>query len=118
MRIAVASEGNNVSGHFGHCAGFTMFDVEDNKIVNKEYIQSPGHKPGFLPVFLNEKGANVIIAGGMGEHAQELFAQNNIQVVVGAVGSIEENVDQFIKGALKSTGSVCREHEHEGHCND
>ncbi|KGN00879.1 dinitrogenase iron-molybdenum cofactor [Clostridium novyi A str. 4570] len=118
MRIAVASEGNNVSGHFGHCAGFTMFDVEDNKIVNKEYIESPGHKPGFLPVFLNEKGANVIIAGGMGEHAQELFAQNNIQVVVGAVGSIEENVDQFIKGALKSTGSVCREHEHEGHCND
>ena len=118
MRIAVASEGNNVSGHFGHCAGFTMFDVEDNKIVNKEYIQSPGHKPGFLPVFLNEKGANVIIAGGMGEHAQELFAQNNIQVVVGAVGSIEENVDQFIKGALKSTGSVCTKHEHEGHCND
>ncbi|ABK60484.1 MULTISPECIES: NifB/NifX family molybdenum-iron cluster-binding protein [Clostridium] len=118
MRIAVASEGNNVSGHFGHCAGFTMFDVEDNKIVNKEYIESPGHKPGFLPVFLNEKGANVIIAGGMGEHAQELFAQNNIQVVVGAVGSIEENVDQFIKGALKSTGSVCTKHEHEGHCND
>ncbi|KGM97549.1 dinitrogenase iron-molybdenum cofactor [Clostridium novyi A str. 4552] len=118
MRIAVASEGSNVSGHFGHCAGFTMFDVEDGKVVNKEYIQSPGHKPGFLPVFLNEKGANVIIAGGMGEHAQELFAQNNIQVVVGAVGSIEENVDQYIKGALKSTGSVCREHEHEGHCND
>lgn len=118
MRIAVASEGNNVSGHFGHCAGFTMFDVQEGNVINKEYIESPGHKPGFLPVFLNEKGTNVIIAGGMGEHAQELFAENNIKVVVGAVGSIEENVDQYIKGTLKSTGSVCTKHEHEGHCNE
>jgi len=118
MKIAVASEENIVSGHFGHCEGFTMFDVQDNKVVGKEYIESPGHKPGFLPVFLNEKGANVIIAGGMGEHAQELFAENNIEVVVGVVGSIEETVDQYIKGELKSTGSVCTKHEHEGHCNE
>ena len=26
MRIAVASDGNMVTGHFGHCEGFNIFE--------------------------------------------------------------------------------------------
>lgn len=118
MKIAVASEGNIVSGHFGHCEGFTMFDVENNTITNKEFIANPGHRPGFLPVFLKDKNADVIIAGGMGQTAQDLFNQNGIEVIVGAEGDSEEAVKSYIQGSLKSTGSVCTEHEHEGHCED
>ena len=33
MKIAVASEGKNVSGHFGHCEGFTIYDVEEGKCI-------------------------------------------------------------------------------------
>lgn len=116
MKISVATEGNHVSGHFGHCEGFTMYEVQEGKVVNKEFVKSPGHKPGFLPVFLNDLGANVIVAGGMGETAQELFKENGIEVVVGASGVCDEIVDKFINGEVKSTGSVCREHEHEGNC--
>lgn len=118
MRIAVASENKNVSGHFGHCQGFEMYDVEEGKIVSQSFQPSPGHRPGYLPVFLNEKGANTIIAGGMGETAQELFKENNIEVVVGAQGLCDDAVAKFLSGALKSTGSVCTEHQHEGHCNE
>lgn len=118
MKIAVASEGKNISGHFGHCEGFTIYEVEEGKALNKSFTPNPGHRPGFLPVFLKDLNVNVIIAGGMGETAQELFNQNGIEVVVGAQGFSDDAVQKYINGELKSTGSVCREHEHEGHCND
>ncbi|MFL0198845.1 NifB/NifX family molybdenum-iron cluster-binding protein [Clostridium sp. WILCCON 0269] len=118
MKIAVASEGKNVSGHFGHCEGFTIYQVENEKVKNEEFVPNPGHRPGYLPVFLKELGVNVIISGGMGAAAQELFSQSGIEVVVGAEGLCSSAVDKFIKGELKSTGSVCSEHAHEGHCNE
>ena len=118
MRIAVATEKEFVSGHFGHCEGFTMYDIEKNDKFVKNFVQNPGHKPGFLPVFLNDLGVTTIISGGMGERAQELFAENSIEVVVGASGLCDDLVNEYIKGNLKSTGSVCREHEHEGNCGE
>lgn len=118
MRLAVASDGAKVSQHFGHCDGFTMYDVENNEVKNKVFVPNPGHKPGYLPVFLKEQKTEIIIAGGMGETAQVLFNENGIEVVVGAQGIADDVVKLFIAGNLKSTGSVCTEHEHEGHCND
>ncbi|MCY6484203.1 NifB/NifX family molybdenum-iron cluster-binding protein [Clostridium aestuarii] len=118
MKIAVAVDGNMVSGHFGHCEGFRMYNVEGKKVLGSEMIANPGHRPGYLPVFLKENDANVIIAGGMGATAQDLFNENGIEVVVGAVGEAEKSVEAFLAGTLKSTGSVCTEHEHEGHCNE
>ena len=88
MKIAVASEEKNVSGHFGFCEGFTIYDVNGAKELKKEFVKNPGHKPGYLPVFLKELNVNLIIAGGMGETAQDLFNENGIEVVVGAQGQI------------------------------
>ncbi|EJP6471277.1 NifB/NifX family molybdenum-iron cluster-binding protein [Clostridium botulinum] len=118
MKIAVASDGKYVSGHFGHCEGFTIYEVEEGKYLNKTFTPNPGHKPGYLPVFLSELNVNIIIAGGMGETAQDLFKGNNIEVLVGAQGFSDDIAQKYIQGELKSTGSVCREHEHEGHCNE
>ena len=118
MKIAIASEGKKVSGHFGHCEGFTIYEVEEDKVLSSEFISNPGHRPGFLPVFLNEKGANVIISGGMGGAAQQLFNDNGIQVVVGAKGYCDDVVKDYLNGKLKSTGSICEEHAHEGHCGE
>ena len=116
MKIAVASMGNVVAGHFGHCENFNIFDVENNAIVKHESIANPGHKPGFLPNFLGDIGVNVIIAGGMGEGAVNIFNARNIEVIMGATGVAQEAVERYIRGELKSTGSICHEHQHEGEC--
>lgn len=116
MKIAVASEGKMVTEHFGHCEGFWLYDVSGNKIQAKEFIPNPGHRPGFLPVFLHEKGASVIISGGMGGGAVDLFNEKNIEVITGARGPAETAVGQYLQGALKSTGSVCHEHQHADDC--
>lgn len=116
MKIAIASEGKQVSGHFGHCEGFTIYEVEEDKLLSKNFVQNPGHRPGFLPVFLKGLETNVIIAGGMGETAQQLFGENGIEVVVGANGFCDDIIQQYVKKQLKSTGSICTEHQHEGDC--
>jgi Mrp family chromosome partitioning ATPase/predicted Fe-Mo cluster-binding NifX family protein len=116
MKIAVASEGKMVTEHFGHCEGFNIFDTENGKIVKSEFIPNPGHRPGFLPNFLNDKGVNVIISGGMGGGAIDIFNEKNIEVIVGATGAAEAAVNSYLKGELQSTGSVCHEHQHHDEC--
>jgi Mrp family chromosome partitioning ATPase/predicted Fe-Mo cluster-binding NifX family protein len=116
MKIAVASENKMVTEHFGHCEGFMIFETENNKIVKIETIPNPGHKPGFLPNFLHDKGVNVIISGGMGGGAIEIFNEKNIEVITGAKGNAEDAVINYLKGELKSTGSVCHEHQHSDEC--
>jgi len=116
MKIAVASDHGMVTEHFGHCQSFMLFDTEDGQIINSETIANPGHRPGFLPNFLNEKGVKVIISGGMGAGAIDIFNEKDIEVIVGARGDAGAAVTAYLQGALKSTGSVCHEHQHLGDC--
>lgn len=112
MKIAVASEQDMVTGHFGHCQNFNIYDVENKEITKKESVPNPGHKPGFLPKFLHEMGVKVIISGGMGSGAVDIFNENGIEVIVGASGNSDAAVEKYLQGQLKTTGSVCQEHHH------
>lgn len=112
LKIAVASDNNKVSEHFGHCAEFIIFDAEDGKIIKVENVANPGHKPGFLPNFLADMGVNVIISGGMGQGAVTIFNERNIEVIVGASGDSSVAAEKYLKGELEYTGSVCHEHNH------
>ena len=116
MKIAIATDNGNVSAHFGHCTGFTIYDIENNKASSSSFVPNPGHEPGFLPVFLSGLDVNLIIAGGMGERAQTLFSQNNIETVVGASGSVDEAISSYLAGSLESAGEYCTEHAHEESC--
>ena len=118
MKIAVASENGMVTEHFGHCEGFMIFDTENNKIIKSETIANPGHRPGFLPNFLADRGVNVIISGGMGAGAVEIFNERNVEVVVGTSGAAKAAAQAYLQGSLKSTGSVCHEHQHLDECGE
>jgi len=94
MKYALPLNDGKVSGHFGHCEQFALVEADpaSKMILGKELLTPPPHQPGLLPVWLAEKGANVILAGGMGAHARELFLQNNITVVTGVAGLDPEKV--------------------------
>lgn len=116
MKIAVASENQKVCEHFGHCESFLIADTDGNLIVNSEYIPNPGHKPGFLPNFLNDMGVKVVIAGGIGGGAIDIFDEKGIDVISGARGDAKEAVAAYLAGTLVSSGSVCHEHQHHDEC--
>lgn len=107
MIIAIATEGNQVAGHFGRCPSYTLVTVENGKETARELVDNPGHQPGFLPQFLHEKGAGCVVAGGMGPRAQALFSEHGMETVVGVAGSIDEVVHSYLKGSLKSGESTC-----------
>ena len=102
MRIAIPLVQGKLSLHFGHCEEFAMVDVDEQtkEISNIAKLQPPTHQPGVLPQWLNEQQADVIIAGGMGQRAQQLFAQNNIKVVIGAS---DQAPDQLVRAYLDNT---------------
>lgn len=116
MKIAVASQGGMVTEHFGYCENFNIFEADNNQIIKSESIPNPGHKPGFLPNFLNDMGVNVIISGGMGGSAVEIFNSKGIEVITGANGSAKAASEQYLQGILKSNGSVCHDHQHHDEC--
>ncbi|MDP8216843.1 MAG: NifB/NifX family molybdenum-iron cluster-binding protein [Candidatus Kaelpia imicola] len=107
MKIAISTDGNSVSAHFGRCPSFTILEVEDKEAVNRKTINNPGHHPGYLPQFLHNEGVNVIIAGGMGMNALNLFNQVKIDVIVGISGSIDDVINKIVAGELEGGESLC-----------
>lgn len=118
MKIAIATDKGAVSEHFGHCEGFTIYEVENNKVVSTDFKPNPGHVPGYLPNFLNDQGVKVIIAGGMGGGAIEIFNEKAIETVTGISGKTDETIAKYLAGELASSGSVCHAHQHADSCGE
>lgn len=108
MKIAISTDGDQVSAHFGRCPSFTLIEVEDGKVKDREVISNPGHHPGFLPQFFHENGVEYIIAGGAGQRAQGLFAERGIKLILGISGRVEDTIEKLLKGKLKGGESLCR----------
>jgi predicted Fe-Mo cluster-binding NifX family protein len=132
MKVAISTDNGHVSEHFGRCPEFTILQIDDGKITKQDTIPNPGHNPGYLPVYFEQMGVEAVVAGGGGQRAQMLFAEKNIQFILGITGTIDETVDQLCKGELKGGESLCKpgggkgygvekdecdhgEHDH-GHC--
>lgn len=116
MRIAIATDGNSVSPHFGRCRVYTLVDVNDDEVINRQILENPGHKPDFLPEFLHNNQVDCIVSGGMGRKAHALFDQYNIEAVVGVEGDIETVIDKLLDGKIESGENLCApKHEHSEH---
>ena len=116
MKIAVACVNDDVAQHFGHCESFNIYETKDNQIISKENVKNPGHEKGFLPRFLNDMGINVIISGGMGQGAIDIFNKENIEVITGNLGNSDDMVTRYLNGELKNVGSVCHIHAYKDEC--
>lgn len=108
MKVAIPLVDGKLCMHFGHSQQFALVEVENNEIKNTEMMTPPPHEPGVLPQWLHEKGADLIITGGMGQRAQNLFAQSGVKVVVGASADTPENVVRaYIDGTLQTGQNIC-----------
>ena len=108
MKFAIPLAEGKLTAHFGHCQEFALVEIEDNEIKNKETVVPPPHEPGVLPKWLHDLDTNVIIAGGMGARALNLFAQNGIKVLTGAPSlTPEELVKQYLDNTLQTGANVC-----------
>jgi len=110
MKIAIPIANGKLSMHFGHCEKFVMIDVdpETKAIEGSIELDPPAHEPGVLPRWLAEQKTNLIIAGGMGQRAQDLFTGQGIRVMVGAPAKTPEQlVQSYLEGALETGTNAC-----------
>ena len=123
IKFAIPTDGKQVAVHFGRCPAFTFVDIEEGKILNKLVVDNPGaiqHAPGEVPKFLHDKGANVIVSGGMGGRAIQFFEQYGIRVILGASGTVEDTIATIAKGEIKDGINIahpdgdhnCGDHKH------
>ena len=109
MIIAIPVANELLCMHFGHCQTFRLFEVDDNNtIVKVEDKVPPPHEPGVLPKWLGELNVNLVIAGGMGMRAQQLFTQAGVKVLTGASGDDPQKVvEAFLANTLETGDNVC-----------
>ena len=106
--FAVPTLAGELCAHFGHCEKFAIVETEDQKVVGEEYLTPPMHQPGVYPKFLADHGVKVIISGGMGQKAQQLFAQNDIEVCMGVVAATPQDlVKQYLAEELQTGENLC-----------
>jgi len=107
MKVAISTDGDSVSAHFGRCPTFTIVNIKGGQVTSKESVGNPGHEPGFIPQFLHERGVECIVAGGMGMRATGFFREFGIQTIVGISGSIEKVIEKLAQGKLEGGESLC-----------
>ena len=108
MKIAIPIANGKLTAHFGHCQEFALVEVEGNEITKTEMLVPPPHEPGVLPNWLHQLGADVIIAGGMGQRAVGLFEERGIKVFTGAPAlAPEELVNSYLNNTLMTGANLC-----------
>ena len=130
MKIAISTDGDQISAQFGRCPSFTLVNIENGQVTEKKIIDNPGHHPGFLPKYLQEQGVQYIIAGGMGQRAKMLFDEQSIATIMGISGKVDDVVQKLSAGNLVGGISLCSpgagrgyginktecDHPNEDHC--
>ena len=113
MKIAVPTRENMVDSHFGHCAYYTIYTIEDNKVTAKDTLPSPqgcGCKSNIAPI-LHNMGVEVMLAGNMGEGALNKLAAHGLKVIRGCKGDIETVIRSYLTGFILDSGISCSHHE-------
>jgi predicted Fe-Mo cluster-binding NifX family protein len=101
-----------LSDHFGHCEQFVVATIVNGKVVNEELLTPPAHEYGAYPKFLIGQALDVVIVGGIGRSAVEIFEKNGVKVISGVMNmNVQSMIADYIKGELISSGSSCN-HSH------
>jgi predicted Fe-Mo cluster-binding NifX family protein len=110
MKIAIPLADGVLSGHFGHCERYAIIEVDDSarNIIKSDEYPAPPHNPGVIPEWLGRLGCHIVIAGGMGHKAINLFRQKGIAVVLGAPPQKPEVIVMaYLKGILTTSDNPC-----------
>ena len=112
MRIAVTTENGVICGHFGHAKNFSVFTVEDGKIVSRVELDTQGNHCSTMPAFIKANNIDVVVTSGMGQGAVDGLAAEGIRSYSGVAGDPVKAVEKLIEGTLENVGANCSGHDH------
>lgn len=108
MKIAIASDDNRLSSHFGHCSNFFIYKVENNNATFVEKLTPPPHEPGVIPNWLIKQDIDSVLTGGIGPKAKAIFESKGIKVYDGILSDdVEVIAKKFAEGKLEFGRTSC-----------
>lgn len=116
--VAVPSENGLLNPHFGHTKYFTLFTVRQKEVIAEEEVPViHGSHADVIAWLKNDKKAEVIIAGGMGEEAVNICRSFGMKLFRGiGVGKCSSIIRLYIENKLTDREGSCS--GHGGGCNE
>jgi predicted Fe-Mo cluster-binding NifX family protein len=102
MRIAIATDQDFVASGFGCCPACTIVNVEDGTIRETFIIPNAGSKHEYWAELFCRNGIKHLIVGKIGAHALSIMNWWGIEVLAGVEGRMDEVVQRFSRGELRS----------------
>jgi predicted Fe-Mo cluster-binding NifX family protein len=101
MKIAIATDQDFVSSHFGCCPAFTIVNIEDGRIRDTFIIPNPGCQHEYWADLFFRNSIKHLIVGNMGSKAQSVLKWRGIDIILGVEGRIDDVVRRFAQGELR-----------------
>ncbi len=114
MKVAVTYENGEVFQHFGHCANFKIYEVDQQQVQSAQIVSAAGSGHGALACFLKKLQVSVLICGGIGGGARTALADAGIELFPGVSGNADESVQAWLAGRLQFNPNTMCSHHHEG----
>ena len=109
MKIAITANNPTLNAdidpRFGRCVYFIFVELDN---MNFEAFPNPhasmGRGAGIQAAqFVIEKGAQSVLTGNCGPKAFQVLAAGGVQVVIDCTGNVEQVVNDYKAGKLKTT---------------
>ncbi len=115
MRIAVASDGLDVSLHGDRCESYTCYTVDRGIITQCQNTPNPCLPPNLTADLLKQLGVSVFVVHVLDPKFRGAFERAGIDVVTGAFGSAHRAVEDCLASMLLGDdGSLDDERLFEG----
>ncbi len=110
MKIAVSTNNGVISDHFGLCETYTVYEVEEGKIIKEENHKNPGHAPGVTPPsFIAGLGVDAALGGTVAQGAINVMEAAGVNVVLGLSGDPAEAALAYAAGKLTTDPTAVKE---------
>lgn len=108
MKIAISTNGNLVSKHYGKAPEFIIADIITGEVIETEKFLTKDYTKNEIIELLSDKQVRRIICNGIGTRAVELFDEHGIQVIAGISGEIDAVLESVTNGTIIASGeSTC-----------
>lgn len=121
MKIAIPTRDGQVDSHFGHCACYTVVEVDaQGQVVGSSTLASPegcGCKSN-IAAEMQQMGITLMLAGNIGQGAVNKLSLSGIEVVKGCSGDVDTLIANYLAGRIKDNPQVCDHHDCAHHNGD
>jgi len=107
LRFAIPLTDGVLAPHIHRCQEFMLINVRDGKIIAQETQTPPSHDAEKLSNWLEEQGADVLLAAGVPHKYLDIFNLSGITIITGICA---EDPVALVTRFLSDSSSVKREY--------